>query len=163
MKAKPKAASWWSRNKKLIVVASIVLLAVVLLSFLFYQSQRPNYRDLEKEFSKLQIPGDWTLVQSDDKKGLGGRSCIGVASDVSCPILQRIYTTSKTTDMSVPFNLLAPEGYTLQSKECFNPPDNTSCKYVYFNNTYSLSFYSYSSQKNLMISVVFEDEASTPK
>lgn len=96
--AKTKNTSWFSRNKTVVFILVGSFVVLVLLGFLYYQSQRPNYRDLEKEFSTLQIPADWELVSESSSKGWKGLFCFTAKIDETCPYLEVNYQNSVKLD-----------------------------------------------------------------
>ncbi len=89
-----KSASWWAKNKFIVLVVAACLVAFVLFGFLYYQSQRPNYRDLEKEFSNLQIPSNWQLVSESSSKGWMGLFCFTSGIDEACPYKDVLFSLS---------------------------------------------------------------------
>lgn len=83
------------KNKKTpLVVLIIVCLVIVFatgLVWLYYQSQRPNFRDLEKAYNQLQIPSDWKQVSEYKVTGYKGMFCFTAGIDEACPVLIRSF------------------------------------------------------------------------
>lgn len=96
MVAKPKTASWWSRNKTIVLVTLTGMALVVAALFAFYQSQRPNYRDLEREYQSLNIPANWQLISNKNNNGFLGITCFQIAGE-TCPYLSSRYTLEYLT------------------------------------------------------------------
>jgi hypothetical protein len=88
-----KVSSRRSNCKKagLTVVAIVCILALIFV--LLYFTNRPNYRDLQKEYQKISIPADWQLVSESSNKGTWGLFCLGV-DDSSCPYINNEFTVS---------------------------------------------------------------------
>ena len=111
----------------------IIFVAVLLLGFWYYQSQRPNYRDLEKAFNALNIPSDWELIGASTQKGLIGVLCIGQDIDITCPVLTktiRISDGSVKDDLEFLNALIADSGFTVISQQiesCTNNSDPYYC------------------------------------
>jgi hypothetical protein len=91
--AKTKNTNWFSRNKTVVFILAGSFLVLILLGFLYYQSQHPNYRDLEKEFNTLQIPSDWQLTKSKSNEGALGLFCLQNVGE-ECPYLINEYSSS---------------------------------------------------------------------
>jgi hypothetical protein len=74
-----------SRKRLVIICGGIAVILVVVFALLYF-TNRPNYRDLEKEFAQLNIPASWE-VTSTTKTGdtLGGTICLEI--DLTCPQL----------------------------------------------------------------------------
>jgi predicted negative regulator of RcsB-dependent stress response len=58
-----------NRPVKILLIILAVLAGITLVGWLYYESQRPNYNDLQKAYSQLEIPSDWKLVSQSDNKG----------------------------------------------------------------------------------------------
>jgi hypothetical protein len=71
-------------NKIVYIFFGVGLLILLLVGFLYYQSQRPNYRDLEKAFNELTIPEGWQEVSSSSNKGAWGLFCWQIEGE-ECP------------------------------------------------------------------------------
>jgi hypothetical protein len=71
-------------NKIVYIFFGVGLLILLLVGFLYYQSQRPNYRDLEKAFNELTIPEGWQEVSSSSNKGTWGLFCWQIEGE-ECP------------------------------------------------------------------------------
>jgi hypothetical protein len=87
---KNSASAW---KPVLVITGGCVVLFLVVFGFLYY-TNKPNYRDLEKEYSKLSIPSDWKLVGQDFEKGVFGFLCIQV--DTACPAIYSQYRDSSS-------------------------------------------------------------------
>jgi hypothetical protein len=71
-------------NKIVYIFFLVGLVILLLVGFLYYQSQRPNYRDLEKTFSELTIPEGWIEVSSSSNEGTLGLFCWQIEGE-ECP------------------------------------------------------------------------------
>jgi hypothetical protein len=71
-------------NKIVYIFFLVGLVILLLLGFLYYQSQRPNYRDLEKAFNELTIPEGWKEVSSSSNQGTWGLFCWQIEGE-ACP------------------------------------------------------------------------------
>lgn len=99
MGASSKKTSKPSSNKKSLLIIGGIFAAVLLLSFWYYQSQRPNYRDLEKEFVSLNIPGDWAAISSSSNKGTLGLFCWQIEGE-ACPYLLKEFSAPTKFDLA---------------------------------------------------------------
>lgn len=83
------------KSKKNILIGIGIALAIYLLiigaAFAYYQSQRPNFRDLEKAFNELNIPEDWQQVSSSQNSGTWGLFCWQLEGE-ACPYKITTYT-----------------------------------------------------------------------
>lgn len=93
-KKQPEKAS----NKIVYIFFLVGLIVLLLLGFLYYQSQRPNYRDLEKAFNELTIPEGWKLEKTDGVEGWKGLSCFNAGIDEACPIFFAKFTKLEDID-----------------------------------------------------------------
>lgn len=91
MGARSKKTSKPSSSKKSLLIFGCIIVAFLLLGFWYYQSQRPNYRDLENEFSSLNIPSDWTQVSSSSNNGTLGLFCWQIEGE-TCPYLLKEFS-----------------------------------------------------------------------
>lgn len=117
MGASSKKTSKPSSSKKSLLIIGGIFIAVLLLSFWYYQSQRPNYRDLENVLKDMDVPSNWSEVSRNDKKGVWGLFCVGSGIDISCPILDVVYQypdqgRSAETDIGVVERLIRNAGLT---------------------------------------------------
>ena len=71
-------------NKIVYIFFLVGLIVLLLLGFLYYQSQRPNYRDLEKAFNELTVPEGWQEVSSSSNQGTLGLFCWQIEGE-ACP------------------------------------------------------------------------------
>ncbi len=103
-------------NKIVYIFFFIGLFILLLVGFLYYQSQRPNYRDLEKAFSELQVPEGWQEVSSSGNKGTWGLFCWQIEGE-ECPYKIVNYSRSQynlqevVNQLSEIKNVLNDQGY----------------------------------------------------
>lgn len=97
--ASSKKANKPSSSKKSLLIIGGIFAAVLLLSFWYYQSQRPNYRDLEKEFVSLNIPSDWAAINSSSNKGTLGLFCWQIEGE-TCPYLNNKFLSKNNIEAS---------------------------------------------------------------
>lgn len=105
-------------SKKTYIRLGIIIFVVLLLGWLYYQSQRPNYRDLERTYAKLQIPENWEMTGDNSVRDKWGLFCGFDSIDRACPYLSRFFAPPdgsglqeqveglmKSTNLSVKENL----------------------------------------------------------
>ena len=83
-------------NKIVYIFFLVGLIVLLLLGFLYYQSQRPNYRDLEKAFNELTVPEGWQEVSSSSNQGTWGLFCWQIEGE-ACPYKIVEYSRSNDT------------------------------------------------------------------
>lgn len=143
MGAKPKTANWWGRNKTIVLVTAIGMVLVIVAIFAFYQSQRPNYRDLEREFQSLNIPANWKLESNSSNKGFLGLACFQIAGE-QCPYIVTDYlvpesrnradieeTFAKISSTNSESKLLEDDGYGSKCSDSDIEAGNYYCRRVY--------------------------------
>ena len=81
-------------NKIFIVFFLAILAVVTLVGFIYYQSQRPNFRDLEAAFNELNIPSDWQQVSETKVTGYKGLFCFNAGIDEACPIYNTVFSAT---------------------------------------------------------------------
>jgi len=84
-------------NKIVYIFFLVGLIVLLLLGFLYYQSQRPNYRDLEKAFNELTIPEGWQEVSSSSNQGTWGLFCWQIEGE-ACPYITKVYARENVSD-----------------------------------------------------------------
>ena len=87
-------------KKKILVVVGVavaIYLVIVGVAWAYYQSQRPNYRDLEKAFNELNIPEDWQEVSSSKNSGTWGLFCWQIEGE-ACPYKITTYSRETATN-----------------------------------------------------------------
>ena len=137
MGASSKKSRNAASNKKSIFITAGIFVVFLLLGFWYYQSRRPNYRDLEKAYSELQIPADWTLENSSSNKGTLGLFCWQLEGE-ACPYLNNQYANkSVITDenqQKISQGLLGTKYNFVKvfNKESCKVTDG-SCGYIYVN------------------------------
>jgi hypothetical protein len=124
-------------SNKIFIIFFLAILAVVTLTgFIYYQSQRPNFRDLEAAFNELNIPSDWQQVSETKVTGYKGLFCFNVGIDTKCPDLAKTFTTStkKTNYRNIVETVITPAN---QSKVVKNSCSNVleTCSVIYKTNT----------------------------
>jgi hypothetical protein len=82
-------------NKIVYIFFLVGLVILLLIGFVYYQSQRPNYRDLEKAFNELQVPEGWQEVRRYSVTGYKGLFCFTAGLDESCPVLDRAFSNGQ--------------------------------------------------------------------
>ncbi len=93
-------------NKIVYIFFLVGLIVLILLGFLYYQSQRPNYRDLEKAFNQLDIPNDWQMVSKGGFSGWKGLFCFNAGIDEECPIFFAKFSKIEDIDSKQDTDLL---------------------------------------------------------
>jgi hypothetical protein len=75
-------------RKRLVITCGGIAVVLVVVFALLYFTNRPNYRDLEKEFARISanIPADWQLVSESSNKGTWGLFCLQIEGS-ECPHL----------------------------------------------------------------------------
>jgi hypothetical protein len=81
--------------KPILTISAIVIAVAALFFGWQYAINRPNYHDLQKEFSKLSIPANWKLVSESNNRGVLGLFCWQIEGS-ECPYVGAKY--SKTSD-----------------------------------------------------------------
>lgn len=110
-------------KKKILVVVGVavaIYLVIVGVAWAYYQSQRPNYRDLEKAFNELNIPEDWQEVSSSKNEGTWGLFCWQIEGE-TCPYLTQVFSRTNQTQDNIDIllnevkNNFINSGYTIKS------------------------------------------------
>ncbi len=132
------------KNKKIpLVVLIIVCLVIVFatgLIWLYYQSQRPNYRDLEKAYNQLQIPSDWKQVSEYKVTGYEGMFCFTAGIDEACPKLDKTYSlNSDNNPEEIAKKLTDSSKSDVVSNSCSN--ENITCQIEFRYNRTKLIVY----------------------
>ena len=121
-------------NKIVYIFFLVGLVILLLVGFLYYQSQRPNYRDLEKTFSELTIPEGWIEVSSSSNEGTLGLFCWQIEGE-ECPYKIVNYSRSQYNLQEVVDqlyeikNVLNDQGYSdavINLYKCTDPSINNS-------------------------------------
>ncbi len=103
-------------NKIVYIFFLAGLVILLLLGFIYYQMQRPNYRDLEKAFNELQVPEGWQEVSSSSNEGTWGLFCWQIEGE-ECPYKIVNYSRSQynlqevVDQLSEIKNVLNDQGY----------------------------------------------------
>ena len=84
MATKKQTAKGGSVLKPILIISGVTLAVIALFFAWQYAINRPNYRDLKREYSKLSIPSDWKLVSESDNKGVLGLFCWQIEGS-ECP------------------------------------------------------------------------------
>lgn len=117
---KAVVANGKSSNNRWQVVALVVLVTFFVISLLIlwlYASNKPNYRDLDKAYNKLNIPSDWQLVSQSSNKGLGGMFCSSGTTDTSpCPVLSKEFKIKYIKYDQIYFNQIFNELFSSYSE-----------------------------------------------
>ena len=94
----PKKKEVSKISNKIVYIFFLVGLVILLfLGFLYYQSKRPNYRDLEKAFNELTIPDGWKEVSSSSNQGTWGLFCWQIEGE-ECPYITKVYSRENVPD-----------------------------------------------------------------
>lgn len=124
------------KSKKIILVvvgvAVAIYLVIVGVAWAYYQSQRPNYRDLEKAFNELNIPEDWQKTREYKVTGYKGLFCFNTGIDEDCPVLDtsfsRTIQNNPQKDIQLMEDVIANSGFVI-SNQNLNNCSNESEKY----------------------------------
>ncbi|MCK9641746.1 MAG: hypothetical protein M0R39_17725 [Prolixibacteraceae bacterium] len=119
---------------------TVILGSIVLLLCLFFVWQyfinRPNYRDLKEEHSKLVIPSDWKFVNESSNKGTWGLFCWQIEGS-ECPYLGYQYSTDNPQDPEVDKaiinKIIAAANYSVADKNfkhCVLGDENYQCEII---------------------------------
>jgi hypothetical protein len=121
-------------NKIVYIFFLVGVVVLLLLGFVYYQSQRPNYRDLEKAFNELQVPEGWQEVSSSSNKGTWGLFCWQIEGE-ECPYLTVVYKREPIIGynelqkkIKQTITMLEQSGYKIKQ------PENIYCDEPQFNN-----------------------------
>jgi hypothetical protein len=114
--AKLKKPTW----ERIVLPISGIIIVLGLVFALLYFNNRPNYRDLQKEFERISanIPADWQLVSESSNKGTWGLFCLQIEGS-ECPHLIVEYQRSALSGISPAAvieeleNILLDSGFTL--------------------------------------------------
>lgn len=96
--AKAEVPLW----KPVAVIGGAIIGALVIIFGVLYAANRPNYRDLEKEFKRISanIPSDWTFTSKNEHSGTFGVFCLGI-DDSFCPLMIYEYRVSQNIKSEV--------------------------------------------------------------
>ena len=75
----------------LVIIAIAFGLLVIFFTWQYFIN-RPNYRDLRREYSKLVLPSDWQLVSESGNKGVWGLFCWQIEGS-ECPYVGSKYSS----------------------------------------------------------------------
>jgi hypothetical protein len=110
------------------------LVILLLLGFIYYQMQRPNFRDLEKAFSELQVPEGWQEVSSSSNEGTWGLFCWQIEGE-ECPYKTVVYKREPIIGYNELQNKIKQSIAMLeQSGYRFKQSENIYCDELQFNN-----------------------------
>lgn len=118
----------WDKSKWLnsfMIGLGIIVLLFGISFLLLYTTNRPNYRDIKKAYSKLQIPSDWKLVSERADNGVWGLFCWKDAKS-NCPNLAAEYTTAQIRNkssveaMTILNSVVSGAGYKLDKVDANN-------------------------------------------
>jgi len=130
--------------KRSIIVVLFVLGLVTLFFVWQYFINRPNYRDLEREYRKITIPTDWQLINRSDDKGALGYICWEIDNS-ACPSISTQYETVETKspdiDLDILYSIARDLGYDVQTDNndsCKDDAIQYSCKLTASKNNYAL-------------------------
>jgi hypothetical protein len=108
-------------NKIVYIFFLVGLVILLLLGFIYYQMQRPNYRDLEKAFSELNIPQDWMLEDKGGVSGWKGLFCFTAGIDEACPVFGASFSKKDdidpVDDMALIGNMIEPTRFRVIEKD----------------------------------------------
>jgi hypothetical protein len=121
-------------NKIVYIFFLAGLVILLLLGFIYYQMQRPNYRDLEKAFNELQVPESWQEVSSSSNKGTWGLFCWQIEGE-ECPYKTVVYKREPIIGYNELQNKIKQSITMLeQSGYKFKQSENIYCDELQFNN-----------------------------
>jgi hypothetical protein len=140
-------------NKIVYIFFLAGLVILLLLGFIYYQMQRPNYRDLEKAFNELQVPEGWQEVSSSSNEGTWGLFCWQIEGE-ECPYKIIEYKIDAINHESI-YSQLDDTSEILKSRGYGNVSiDNTKCTEADFNgNKYSCKVIGTSGDIRVAISI----------
>jgi hypothetical protein len=106
--------------KKTRLIAGAIVCVLALIFVLLYFTNRPNYRDLQKEYQRISafIPADWQLVSESSNKGTWGLFCLQVEGS-ECPHLIAEYSRDSIASQDLLTvteklqNILTSSGFTI--------------------------------------------------
>lgn len=107
-------------NTFLIVVGVFILFGALFLTWQYFKN-KPNYRDLKKEYSKMQIPSDWQLVGESSNKGTWGLFCWQLEGS-ECPHIIYEYKSGMITKtasniMNELEQMITKQGYVIEKDD----------------------------------------------
>lgn len=116
------------KSKKNILIGIGIALAIYLLiigaAFAYYQSQRPNFRDLEKAFNELNIPEDWQKTKVYKVTGYKGLFCFNTGIDEGCPVLDtsfdRPLQNNPQIDIQLMEDVMSNSGFVINNQNLNN-------------------------------------------
>ncbi len=129
-----------NRPVKILLIILAVVAGFACVGWLYYESQRPNYNDLQKAYNQLEIPSDWKLVSQSDNKGTWGKFCWQIGGE-SCPYLQAEFKRNPVTSQSEVSKIIMDIGDTLSAQSyTVNTNSYQKCSEKEFNEqTYTCS------------------------
>jgi hypothetical protein len=136
-KTKKRVFVW----KPIVAVSGAVIAVLVVIFFVLYFANKPNYRDLQKEFDRLNIPADWELI-STTKTGdtLGGTICLEI--DLVCPQLIVSYkhlSIDRDTTEEVVKNIFNDLSYDKNCELSYDYAGREYCTYVHIQSKIKIS------------------------
>lgn len=102
-----------------IVVVIFIVLSIVNLFVYPFKSSQPNFADVERVFSKIEIPADWVEISSSENSGIAGRAC-PIESD-GCFSMLREFTVPDSTSEVLVAGMLEKSGCQNVSYEEHSP------------------------------------------
>lgn len=110
------------RHKRLLnIIIAIACVLIAYAVFAFFQN-KPNYRDLDNEYSSIPIPADWKQTDRKNETGLWGMFCL--ANDITCPAISVDFISNapfnKTKDLEAINGILHNAGYMRTSMNMAN-------------------------------------------
>ena len=122
-------------SNKIFIIFFLAILAVVTLTgFIYYQSQRPNFRDLEAAFNELNIPSDWQQVSESSNRGTWGLFCWQLEGE-ACPYKTVVYSRKDLRNYEELQDYIAKTKKWLESEGYSTSKiDNQYCSDDLFNN-----------------------------
>lgn len=128
-----------NRPVKILLIILAVLVGIAGVGWLYYESQRPNYNDLQKAYNQLEIPSDWKLTKEFSVTGYKGMFCFNAGIDEACPVLNKTYDNlgnpnkEPANDVSLARKILSNGGFTITEERlsrCNNESDIYYCEFI---------------------------------
>jgi hypothetical protein len=128
-----------NRPVKILLIILAVLAGIALVGWLYYESKRPNYNDLQKAYSRLEIPSDWKLTKEYSVTGYRKMFCFTAGIDEACPVLNKTYENAFNTnkdpvaDISLARKIIDSGGFTITEERlsrCNNESDIYYCEFI---------------------------------
>jgi hypothetical protein len=141
---KKAVSGFWPISRVFLIAAAVLIILIALFFTWQFYANRPNYRDLKKEYSKLVIPSNWVLESRNDEKGVAGLFCWGIDNS-SCPNISSQYNSkdapNPVDDKALLNNIVKNLGYEPKievNNNCVVSSTNYSCSARGVKNNYAI-------------------------